>query len=58
MSKKSEHKHNEWRRLTVLLTNDQFKKLEEARAIFQQTTGFEIGMSPFAAKAMEKGLQT
>lgn len=56
MSKKSEHKHNEWRRLTVLLTNDQFKKLEEARAIFQKTTGFEIGMSPFAAKAMEKGL--
>lgn len=56
MSKEAESKRNERRRVTVLLTNDQFKKMEEARACFQQETGFEIGMSPFAAKAIEKGI--
>jgi len=56
MSKEAESKRNERRRVTVLLTNEQFKNLEEARSRFQQATGFYMGMSPFAAKAIEKGI--
>lgn len=58
MNKKTKPKEKGLRRLTVLLTPDQFNKLEEARASFQKTTGFDIGMSPFAARAMEQGLQS
>ncbi|WP_407160925.1 helix-turn-helix domain-containing protein [Aeromonas caviae] len=53
---KDNGKRGEWRPLTVLMTDEQFKKFEAARGSFQQKTGFEIGMSPFAARAMELGL--
>lgn len=56
VSEKDNSKRGEWRPLTVLMTDEQFKKFEAARGSFQQKTGFEIGMSPFAARAMELGL--
>ena len=45
------------RPITVLLTREQFARLEAERSKIADATGFKVSISAAAARAMERGFQ-
>lgn len=56
--KRTHAKHeSEPRPVTVLLSRQQFERLEAERQAIAEQTGFKVSMSAAAARAMERGLK-